>query len=71
MPELNKVHDLTNNGEFEPSVLSSILAIGQLDDASLTSSATATLLNAPDQVQTAKGRGRGGEGERERHRQSM
>ena len=63
MPELNKVRDLTNNGEFEPSVLSSILAIGQLDDASLTSSATATLLNAPDQVQTVKGRGRGGEGE--------
>ena len=34
-----------------------------MDDASLTSSATATLLNAPDQVQTVKGRGRGGERE--------
>ena len=59
VPESNKVRDLADNGEFEPSVVSSTLAIGQLDDASLTSSATATLSNAPDQVQTAKGRGRG------------
>ena len=58
VPESDKERDLTDNRELEPSVVSSTPTIGQLlDDASLTPSAT--LSNAPEQVQTTRGRGRG------------
>ena len=58
--ESDKERDLTDNRELEPSVVSSTPTIGQLlDDASLTPSATATLSNASEQVQTTRGRGRG------------